>query len=89
MPCKESLLDLGATAKAVAADQCAHRVHEITGSGVLVNLGGDIATAGPAPADGWQVLIHDADGDPDERGGLAIGHGAGHLEHPSPAVAPR
>lgn len=59
------LLDLGATAKAVAADQCAQRIHQITGSGVLVNLGGDIATAGPAPDGGWQVLIHDADGDPE------------------------
>lgn len=39
-----TLLDLGATAKAVAADRCAHRVHAETGSGVLVNLGGDIAT---------------------------------------------
>jgi thiamine biosynthesis lipoprotein len=58
------MLDLGATAKAVAADQCAHRVHQITGSGVLINLGGDIATAGPAPEGGWQVLIHDADDDP-------------------------
>jgi thiamine biosynthesis lipoprotein len=60
-----TLLDLGATAKAVAADQCAERVHEVTGSGVLINLGGDIATAGPAPDAGWQVLIHDADDDPD------------------------
>ncbi len=58
------LLDLGATAKAVAADRCAERVHQITGSGVLVNLGGDIATAGPAPDGGWQVLVHDSDGDP-------------------------
>ncbi|GAB7072039.1 FAD:protein FMN transferase [Mycolicibacterium hodleri] len=67
------LLDLGATAKAVAADQCAHRVHQVTGSGVLVNLGGDIATAGPAPEGGWQVLIHDADGDPESAVGLPAG----------------
>jgi FAD:protein FMN transferase len=59
------LLDLGATAKAVAADQCAQRVLEVTGSGVLVNLGGDIATAGPAPDAGWQVQVRDADGDPE------------------------
>ncbi len=58
------LLDLGATAKAVAADQCAQRVQEVTGSGVLVNLGGDIATAGPAPDGGWQVLVRDTDDDP-------------------------
>lgn len=58
------LLDLGATAKAVAADQCALHAHEVTGSGVLVNLGGDIATAGPAPDGGWQILVRDSDDDP-------------------------
>lgn len=58
------LLDLGATAKAVAADRCAQRVHGLTGSGVLVNLGGDIATAGAAPDGGWQVLVQDTDDDP-------------------------
>ncbi len=58
------MLDLGATAKAVTADLCAVRVYQVTGSGVLINLGGDIATAGPAPESGWQVLVHDADGDP-------------------------
>jgi FAD:protein FMN transferase len=57
------VLDLGATAKAVAADRCAQRAHESTGAGVLVNLGGDIATAGAAPAGGWQVLVQD---EPDE-----------------------
>ena len=58
------VLDLGSTAKAVAADQCAQRVHDTTGSGVLINLGGDIATAGPAPDAGWQVLVRDTDDDP-------------------------
>lgn len=59
-----TLLDLGATAKAVAADRCARRVHSQTGTGVLVNLGGDIATAGPAPQGGWRVLVQDSDDDP-------------------------
>ncbi|MCW2686088.1 MAG: rane-associated lipoprotein involved in thiamine biosynthesis [Mycobacterium sp.] len=58
------LLDLGATAKALAADRCARRVVDATGSGVLVNLGGDIATAGPAPEGGWQVLVRDSAEDP-------------------------
>ena len=58
------VLDLGATAKAVAADRCAERVHLVTGCGVLINLGGDIATAGRAPEGGWQVLVHDDDDDP-------------------------
>ena len=52
-------LDLGATAKAVAADRCAALVHDRLGTGVLVALGGDVATAGPGPADGWQVTVQD------------------------------
>lgn len=59
------LLDLGATAKAVAADQCAARVHGLTGSGVLINLGGDIATAGASLVGGWQVGVHDGLGQPE------------------------
>src|SRR5439155_211390 len=34
------------------------------GVGVLVALGGDIATAGPAPDQGWQILVQDRPGDP-------------------------
>jgi len=58
------VLDLGATAKAVAVDRCAARVHDATGTGVLVNLGGDIATAGEAPEGGWQVMVCDGDDEP-------------------------
>jgi thiamine biosynthesis lipoprotein len=58
------LLDLGATAKAIAADRCAQRVADSTGTGVMANLGGDIATAGPAPEGGWQVLVSDGDDEP-------------------------
>lgn len=57
-------LDLGATAKAVAADHCADLVAQELGCGVLVSLGGDIATAGEAPAGGWQVRVQDTAGDP-------------------------
>jgi thiamine biosynthesis lipoprotein len=57
-------LDLGATAKAVAADRAAALVAERLGTGVLVSLGGDIATAGPAPAGDWQVRVQDTDTDP-------------------------
>lgn len=52
-------LDLGATAKAWAADRAAHAVHEAMGTGVLVGLGGDIATAGTAPVDGWRIYVSD------------------------------
>jgi thiamine biosynthesis lipoprotein len=57
-------LDLGATAKARAADLLARRAAETTRVGVLVELGGDLATAGPAPHEGWQVLVRDTDDDP-------------------------
>jgi thiamine biosynthesis lipoprotein ApbE len=52
-------LDLGATAKALAADRAAHSAHEATGAGVLVSLGGDIALAGPGPPCGWRVFVTD------------------------------
>jgi thiamine biosynthesis lipoprotein len=57
-------LDLGATAKARAADITARRAAETIGLGVLVELGGDIATAGPGPADGWQVRVEGSADDP-------------------------
>ena len=45
-------LDLGATAKAFTADRCAGLVARRLGVGFLVALGGDVATAGGAPAGG-------------------------------------
>jgi thiamine biosynthesis lipoprotein len=57
-------LDLGATAKAVAADRAARLVQAAFGTGVLVSLGGDIATAGAAPNAGWQVRVQDRPEDP-------------------------
>jgi FAD:protein FMN transferase len=57
-------LDLGATAKAFAADACADKIACTLGVGALVSLGGDIATAGPPPSDGWQVLVSDGPGEP-------------------------
>ena len=53
------LLDLGATAKALAADRAAAGIAATTGSGVLVNLGGDISVAGQPPEDGWPVGVAD------------------------------
>jgi len=50
-------LDLGATAKALAADRAADAIAAATGAGTLVNLGGDIAVAGPPPASGWRIQI--------------------------------
>lgn len=58
IPCGVKL-DLGATAKAWAADRASRAVYEATGAGTLVSLGGDIATCGPAPANGWRVRVTD------------------------------
>jgi thiamine biosynthesis lipoprotein len=52
------LLDLGATAKALAADRAATAAATVSG-GVLVSLGGDIRVAGEAPVGGWAVRIAD------------------------------
>ena len=51
-------LDLGATAKALAADRAADRALEHA-AGVLVSLGGDIRVGGESPAHGWVVRISD------------------------------
>lgn len=62
-------LDLGATAKAAAADLVATAIHDELGVGVLMSLGGDLATAGPGPAhtvgQDWQVLVGDGPGEPE------------------------
>ncbi|MCW3033192.1 MAG: FAD:protein transferase [Solirubrobacteraceae bacterium] len=52
-------LDLGATAKALAADRAAAAVHASSGHGVLVALGGDLAAAGRSPSGGWRVHVTD------------------------------
>jgi thiamine biosynthesis lipoprotein len=52
-------LDLGATAKAWAADRSARRIAEALDTGALVCLGGDVAVAGAAPPGGWPVRIAD------------------------------
>jgi thiamine biosynthesis lipoprotein len=52
-------LDLGATAKAWVADRAAAAVHDATGAAGLIGLGGDIATAGAAPGEGWRIYVTD------------------------------
>ena len=53
------ILDLGATAKALAADRAAAEAGEAAGCGALVSFGGDLAIAGPAPEEGWRVRVTD------------------------------
>ncbi|HVA04171.1 MAG TPA: FAD:protein FMN transferase [Acidimicrobiales bacterium] len=50
-------IDLGASAKALVADRAARRIARGVHTGVLVSIGGDIATAGTAPPGGWAVGI--------------------------------
>jgi thiamine biosynthesis lipoprotein ApbE len=51
-------VDLGATAKALAADLAAAAAREAIGhGGVLVSLGGDVSVAGDAPDEGWHIQI--------------------------------
>ena len=57
-------LDLGATAKAWAADRSAARIAAQLGGGVLVSLGGDIAVAGQVPENSWRVRVQDVTGLP-------------------------
>jgi thiamine biosynthesis lipoprotein len=71
------VLDLGATAKALAADRAARRAASAAGCGVLVSLGGDVASEGGAPPGGWLVAIADdhrtAIGDPAQTVALSTG----------------
>jgi FAD:protein FMN transferase len=53
------MLDLGATAKALAADRAAAVARDAAGCGVLVSFGGDLAIAGDPPDGGWRVRVTD------------------------------
>ena len=56
---KGTQLDLGATAKAYAADLIASRLALELRGGFLVNLGGDIAVSGLLPVGGWDIGVED------------------------------
>ena len=68
-------LDLGATAKALAADRAAATIHSRLGCGVLVSLGGDASTAGPAPDGGFVIGIADTCTSPVPAETIAISSG--------------
>jgi thiamine biosynthesis lipoprotein len=68
---RDMRLDLGATAKALAADHIAEAAHRECGCGVLVSLGGDVATAG-APREGFHIGMGEACGIPDGNQTVAI-----------------
>jgi thiamine biosynthesis lipoprotein len=67
-------LDLGATGKGLAADLAAAGAHEATGGdgGILVSLGGDIATAGRCPDGGWRILAAEDSATPVDADGEVV-----------------
>lgn len=68
-------LDLGSTAKALAADRVAGTVARRLGCGVLVSLGGDVAVAGPPPPGGFSVGIGTHWSEPDAQAAVAVESG--------------
>ena len=66
-----TILDLGATAKAWAADRSADAISSRLGCGVLVSLGGDLAVRS-APDGGFVVGVADICGDPDAPAAVSI-----------------
>lgn len=80
-------IDLGATAKALAADLAAATALAKVGSGgVLVSLGGDIAVAGEAPAEGWLIQASEDSGAPIEQGEETISIRSGGIATSSTTV---
>lgn len=79
-------LDLGSTAKAVAADRCADLIAAELGCGVLISLGGDIAVAGSPPDGGWQVKVTDDHEAGPDAAGQVVAISAGGLATSSTAV---
>ena len=79
-------LDLGATAKALAADRASQAAAEAADCGVLVCLGGDVAVAGPAPPGGWPIKIADDHASPLGVAGPVVAIVEGGLASSSSAV---
>jgi thiamine biosynthesis lipoprotein len=81
-------LDLGATAKALCADRAAAGAAFAVGPGIgiLVNLGGDIAVAGPPPDGGWVVQVAHDHAEPLDAGGPAFSITSGGLATSSTSV---
>ncbi|MGD0394489.1 MAG: FAD:protein FMN transferase [Acidimicrobiales bacterium] len=69
------VLDLGATAKAWAADLAATSIASHLHCGVLVSLGGDVAVCGSAPEGGFSIGIADVCGDAEAPVTVAVASG--------------
>jgi FAD:protein FMN transferase len=79
-------IDLGATAKAWAADRCAERIAAALDGGALVSLGGDVAVAGPPPPDHWRIRVTDDHAAPASAPGQTVTISSGGLATSSTTV---
>jgi FAD:protein FMN transferase len=79
-------LDLGATAKALCADRAAAAIGRELRTGCLVSLGGDIATAGRPPSEGWLVRVTDDHSAPADAEGQTVSLAGGGLATSSTTV---
>jgi thiamine biosynthesis lipoprotein len=79
-------LDFGATAKALAADLAAAAASAGLEGGVIVSIGGDLATAGAAPEGGWPVRVCDDHAGPPDQPGQTIAVRSGGLATSSTTV---
>jgi len=79
-------IDLGATAKAWAADRCAAQLADSLHCGVLVSLGGDVAAAGPPPPDHWPIRVIDDHAAPESTPGQTVTISSGGLATSSTTV---
>jgi thiamine biosynthesis lipoprotein len=79
-------IDLGATAKAWAADRCAEKIADSLRCGVLVSLGGDVAVAGPPPEDHWRIRVTDDHAAPASAPGQTVTISSGGLATSSTTV---
>ena len=70
-----TLLDLGASAKAHAADTIAQLLATRLPGGFLVDLGGDLAAGGPPPSGGWRVAVEPTGLLPGATAQVVVGHG--------------
>jgi thiamine biosynthesis lipoprotein len=65
-------LDLGATAKAFAADRAAGAAAAAIGGPALVSIGGDLAVSGGCPDGGWLVRVTDWQGSAPDAPGQTV-----------------
>ncbi len=79
-------IDLGATAKAWAADRCAEQIADSLHCGALVSLGGDVAVAGPPPPDHWSIRVTNDHAAPESAPGQTVTISSGGLATSSTTV---